>query len=802
MEKLRVEQFFPKKEKSEEEIEKIEIPEEEWKALEIIAKRVGGDFGMKVKQGPPFLEEYNPLTGKKEKIFYTAFFDKEKKEITINPLWVKENPKKAKRTAAHEGAHRAITRGLHEIGLSEEQIEKFYTPEYIGFSSFQNIALEDPRVDNWDSQKFPGLRELNKEKWDEDLSKENAVFITPEVDLIISKLGRYPRYAEAASELVRFWHTGKYSKELKPEIKKFLQRVQEHATRYQQNFPSAEKSLTEKEVIKKAQECFEIYHEDIWPEVKKLVEMDLKTEQNRQMLKDFRKMQKELEQKRKEMEKAKERGDAKKQEELQKEIEELKNQLDPFNELPEDVKKELQKQIDKAIRETAEKLNKEIEEKQKQIEKAKKRQEKLDKEIKDLKEKLKKASGREKEELEKQLQEKKAEKLAQEMKQKQAEKKLKDIQNTLEQIQSGKEMPYPEDKLSEKTKQELEKLFQKLPQSKKEEYREKAQKELEDFEDALNEELQGKLNEDNLETHKERREREKREKEKEEERKKAEEERKRLEKKLEEMRREKMTEYDKAYEEVADVINSLYLRLKKFFLPKRHPKWQKGYPTGQRIDLEKAMQAEADPRYLEKIWERKTLPRKFDYRFSILVDVSGSMKGEKIEETFKGMVVLAEVLERLGIPYEIIGFHNKVKQYKKWNEKLNKEKRKELEELKFKPSEIGTTHTDEATKVAMEDIEKNKGKNNFILTLTDGEPYPSEHGRRLRDILKEAKNKNIKVVGVGLGPDTEFVRDYYPASLSLPNIKPTEEQKKEGQKDFAEAFADLLEDMIKHPEKY
>jgi len=40
------------------------------------------------------------------------------------------------------------------------------------------------------------------------------------------------------------------------------------------------------------------------------------------------------------------------------------------------------------------------------------------------------------------------------------------------------------------------------------------------------------------------------------------------------------------------------------------------------------MQAEADPRYLDKIWERKTIPHKFDYRFSILVDLSASMKGK------------------------------------------------------------------------------------------------------------------------------------------------------------------------------
>jgi len=428
MVKFEAKQYFPEGEKpiEEEGLEEIEIPEEDWQVLKIIAQRVGGDFRMEVKLGPPYLEEINPLTGQKEKIPYVAFENVEERSITFNPLFVKENPRKAKRIAAHEGAHRAITRGYHEIGLAEDQIRRLQSPEYLGFSSFNNIGLEDPRVNNWDTGRFPGLRELNQEVYDEQLKEENAQFITPEVNLIISKLGRYPRYAEAASELLRFWHQGRYSKKLKPEIKKFLERVKKYATEYQKTIPSTERSLQESEVIEIARRCFRIYHDYIWPEVKKLVEMDKITERNRQMLKDFQKIKKELERKRKEMEQAQKEGNKQKQEELQKEIERLEKEMDPFNGLSEDAKKELQEQIDEAIREVVEKLNKEIEEKQRKAEEAKQKQEQLDKEIQDLEEKAKSVQGKEKEELEKQIQEKKAEKLAQEMKQKQAEKELKE----------------------------------------------------------------------------------------------------------------------------------------------------------------------------------------------------------------------------------------------------------------------------------------------------------------------------------------------------------------------------------------
>ncbi|GIW67155.1 MAG: hypothetical protein KatS3mg096_023 [Candidatus Parcubacteria bacterium] len=541
--------------------------------------------------------------------------------------------------------------------------------------------------------------------------------------------------------------------------------------------------------------------------------MDLHTEEQRQMIEEFRQKQKELKQKEEELNEAEKQGDSQRIEELQKEIEQLKKELDPFEGLPEDVKKELQEQIDKAIREAAEQLNKKIEEKQKQIEEAKQKQEQLDREIKDLEERIKSATGKEKEELEKQIEQKKAEKLAQEMKQKQAEQELKDIQDALENIQSGEEMPYPEDKLSEKTKQELDKLFQKLPRKKREELRGKAKKQLEDFEDAINKELEGKLNIDKPESHRERREREEKEKRAAEERKRTEEERRKLEEQLERMRRERMTEYDKAYEEVADIINSFYNRLEKFFLPERHPKWRKGYPTGSQLDVGTAMQAEADPRYLEKIWQRKTIPRKPDYRFSLLVDLSGSMQGKKIEETFKGVVVLAEVLERLGIQYEILGFQDTIIPYKEFKDKLNKELRDRLSTAKKEPFNEGVHNQARwnsdgyCLQEAYQRLLRHAGKNNFLIVLSDGLPVPDpEHsgpeyelGKVIKGILNEGK---VKLIGIGLGPGTEHVRDYYPYGFANMPMKVTEEERRQGKKDFAEAFAELLEYMIRHPEKY
>jgi len=802
MERFEAKQYLHREGKpAEGEPVKIEISEEDWQTLKIIAQRVSGDFRMEVKLG-------EPGSG--------SFFNPEDGFITFDPLDIKENPDQAKFIAGHEGAHRAITPHPKELGLSQEKIRELYSQ--IGFGYLQNI-IEDPAVNDWMRRRFPGLEPYIEKVYNEQFKEENVVLSTPEVQKVALQLGYWPKFAQYGSEIIRDWHQGRFSQKLDPAVEKALQRTIEYARKSRSTIPNPEKS-ERKEIIQTAQERFKINTEYIWPEVKKLVEMDLHTEEKRQMLQDFRQKQKKLEQKRKEMEQAQKEGNKEKQEELQKEIERLEKELGPFNGLPEDVKKELQEQIDKAIQEAVEKLNKEIEEKERKAEEAKQKQEQLDKEIQELEEKAKSAQGKEKEELEKQIQEKKAEKLAQEVKQKQAEKDLKEIQNALDNIQSGEEMPYPEDKLSEKTKQELEKLFNKLPRQKREELKDKAQKQLEYFEDTINKGLEGKLNEDKPESHRERREREAREREVKKEREKvkrererAEKERKEIEKKLEQLRREKMTEYDKAYEEVADIINSLYIRLKKFFLPERHPKWQKGYPTGSRLDLEKAMQAEADPRYLEKIWERKTIPHKLDYRFSILVDLSGSMKGKKIEETFKGLVVLAEVLEKLGIQYEIIGFQDEIIPYKDFKERLTKEVRERLSIAKREPYNNGVHNQADwnsdgyCLKEAYKRLLQNLGKNNFLIVLSDGIPEPDDkHSGPEYDLDKIVKEiiqeKRVKLIGIGLGSGTEHVKKYYPRGFANMKMKVSEEERLQGQKDFAEAFADLLEDMIRHPEKY
>lgn len=721
-----------------------EIAEKDWQNLKVIAQRVGGDFGMKVRLG---------------EAGGGSFFDPETVLITFDPLQIRENPNQAKFIAGHEGSHRAITPNPKELDLPQEKIRELYSQ--IGFGYLQNV-IEDPAVNNWLAQRFPGLKQYIREFYDQQLKEENAVLSTPEAERIAILLGHWPKFAQYGSEVIRHWHQGKFSESLDPDVKKALERTIADAHKSIETIPDPQ-NLERQEVITTGQERFKNNTNYIWPEVKKLVEMDLHTEEQRQMIEEFRQKQKELEQKRKEMQQAKKEGDQQKAEELQKEIRGLEQELNPFNQLPESVRKELQEQIDKAVREATERLNKEIEEKQKQ-----------------------------------------------------GEKGLKEIQDALEQIQSGEEMPYPEDKLSEKTKQEIEKLFQQLPSSKRRKYRQRAEEKLEDFEDTFNQEMEGKLNEDKPKSHREEREREAQEREARQKNEEARIERERVEKNLEQIRKEMMTPYERTRAEVVGLIDDLYFRLRRILKPEEYGGEESGYPAGQRLDISRAMQAEKDTDQKQRLWIQETSPGKKDYCFWHLIDLSGSMAGKKIEETFKGFIMTGEAIDRLEdlnsdtitIHQGITGFHERIFPFKEPTERLTKRVEDRLSTMPERTHDKDAgTNTYLATLITLEQLKQARGETgNFLFIFSDGDPN-SDIRDKLKELLKNGKAERdrlkIKIGLIWLGEKNdekvlqELVEEYgYDFGLVMPAIKSGKG------KTFSEKLAELLEDIVKNPEKY
>lgn len=220
--------------------------------------------------------------------------------------------------------------------------------------------------------------------------------------------------------------------------------------------------------------------------------------------------------------------------------------------------------------------------------------------------------------------------------------------------------------------------------------------------------------------------------------------------------------------ELLPSIRTLTDELERLLEPDRAPRWRGGQRSGQRVELKAAMRRQARPDTLE-IWSRKSLPHKRDARFLLLVDLSGSMRGERIHGALRGVVLLAEVLERLGIRFAIEGFQDRAVVFKRFDEALVHARSRllefPLEVAGVRPggnNQPEHNHDGPALRAAAGRLLGDGGRTPVLIVVSDGEPSgPEDAAASLRSAV-EALGSEVHLVGLGLGPGTGHVASFYP----------------------------------------
>lgn len=363
---------------------------------------------------------------------------------------------------------------------------------------------------------------------------------------------------------------------------------------------------------------------------------------------------------------------------------------------------------------------------------------------------------------------------------KELEEALKQAIENTDKNSEGAGVPINLDSLGKELKERIREYIDSLPEDKKSELEERAKKSFKVFEDSLNKELEGKLSENpekrieseeggegDEEVPLEKKESSLSEYEKEEIRKYKEE----LAKKL-----ENETVYEEVRSEVLPFINKLETELREIFTARKDTRWKSGFKIGKRIDMKKRMQEKAKsiPAVESRAWQKRELPQEKDYAISVLVDLSGSMAWDKkIKETFKAVVVLTEVLNRLSINLEVLGFNNKIFEYQSFGQEISKSIRTKMEGMLEEVYGGGANWNDDgwALEQTSERLEKQKVDQKFLIVLSDGLPAESsKHPRsqyELSNVVKKiAKETDVKLIGLGVGLGTEHVSNYYPNSIA------------------------------------
>lgn len=383
--------------------------------------------------------------------------------------------------------------------------------------------------------------------------------------------------------------------------------------------------------------------------------------------------------------------------------------------------------------------------------------------------------------------------LPQELKDKLTEKEQQELGEAMQNDQSnskdgeksnGKPSPIDMDSLSDDLKQKINDYIDSLPEEVKNGLRQKAKKALEDFEKEVNEEFEGKLSDNPVKKEERKGNTPDQKSEKastQEERNKSErpteetEEQRKFRELLEKALKQDENIYEEMRREVLPQIDELEADLREIFVQRLSQKWLSGFKTGKRIDIKKRMQERAlgvSP-VESKAWQKRELPSEKDYAISLLVDLSGSMQGEKIQETFKAAIVLAEVLNRLSINTEILGFNNKLYTYQSFGQNMSQEIRQDMGMMLGEVNSSGARYNDDgwAVNEASERLARQKVAEKFLLVLSDGIPEesPQHSGSKygLNSVVNEIMEKtDQKLIGLGIGPGTNHVERYYPNSVA------------------------------------
>jgi hypothetical protein len=229
--------------------------------------------------------------------------------------------------------------------------------------------------------------------------------------------------------------------------------------------------------------------------------------------------------------------------------------------------------------------------------------------------------------------------------------------------------------------------------------------------------------------------------------------------------------YYKVKETIDSQINQLTKALESHLSPRRKNRVTDGHRSGHKINLNRAMMLESDPRLYDTIWQRRRkVLTKRSVCFSILLDLSGSMywdepRGHKISNALKALVLISESLSQLDIPFTINGFNIERKEIKNFHETIHQRMIHAIGELEEITEENLINYDGKFLRIVADEILHRPEYDKFIVVISDGEPV-GEHGdggEELQEAIEYVQSLHNApiLIGLGIGEGTDHVSKYY-----------------------------------------
>lgn len=212
----------------------------------------------------------------------------------------------------------------------------------------------------------------------------------------------------------------------------------------------------------------------------------------------------------------------------------------------------------------------------------------------------------------------------------------------------------------------------------------------------------------------------------------------------------------------------------------------------------------------DRIFKKKIEHKTRDIAVSLVVDCSGSMSGSKIQTAMLSAWVMADVLTRLGVICEVMGFTtgdvsstrarelykdmqaanaagrhwNRVEplrlpMFKSFKENFGIEQKKRMASFPHVQGVMACNVDGESVQYAYESLNRaarsgGKKRGRMMIVFSDGQPagggcYGSTLNNHLKAVVKRIEADGVNIVGVGIQSNT--VQQFYRKNVSINNIE-------------------------------
>ncbi|MEO9497652.1 MAG: hypothetical protein ABJG42_24475 [Vibrio splendidus] len=253
---------------------------------------------------------------------------------------------------------------------------------------------------------------------------------------------------------------------------------------------------------------------------------------------------------------------------------------------------------------------------------------------------------------------------------------------------------------------------------------------------------------------------------------------------------------------VSGMTGTLQKGLERAFKAANKSRWEGGKKRGRINSGALTRLLNNDARVFRTREETKTK----DVAVSLLIDCSGSMGGNRIHTATEAAWALAEVLNKLGITFEVLGFTTQhsgrveggakildemrssgmdfdrlepiyIPIFKAFNERFGIEPKRRMASITKKHFLMNNVDG-ESLQYAAERLRRQKEPGKTLIVLSDGQPAAHGNAHRLRmhlkSVVRNLEKEGINTVGIGI--QTRSVCEYFKKSVVLNRVEdlPTE----------------------------